>query len=290
MDNWEDLRHFVAVAQAGSLSGAARALKVDHATVSRRVAALEERLQVRLVERLPRACRLTAMGARVFEFASQMEEQAFAIERAARGEQAALSGKVTLSASPMLVGGVLAQRLGDFRERYPRIILSLAEQIQLVSLGRREADLALRLVRPAELGSVARRLGRVEFALYASRDYARLHDSAAWEFIAYDASVVDGIAHNKWLKRATAGRNIACEVTSSIGQLAAARAGAGVASLPCFLADADGALQRLPYSGEPFEQELWLVVHRDLKRAAAVRAVMDFLIEIFSAEGSPFAV
>ncbi|MEJ2654415.1 MAG: LysR family transcriptional regulator [Acidihalobacter sp.] len=290
MTNWEDLRHFVAVAQSGSLSGAARALKVDHATVSRRLAALEDRLQVRLVERLPRSCRLTAMGERVLEFATQMEDQAFAIERAARGEQAELSGRVTLSASPMLVERVLAERLGDFRARYPRICLSLAAQRQLVSLGRREADLALRMSRPAELRSVARKLGRVEFALYASRDYPRLHDPEGWEFIVYDASVVESFPHGDWMQKATAGRGIACEVTSSIGQLVAARAGAGVASLPCFLGDAEEKLQRLPVTDAPFafDEELWLVVHRDLTRAAPVRAVMDFVIEVICAEGSPF--
>jgi DNA-binding transcriptional LysR family regulator len=290
MTNWEDLRHFVAVAQSGSLSGAARALKVDHATVSRRLAALEDRLQVRLVERLPRSCRLTAVGERVLEFATQMEDQAFAIERAARGEQAELSGRVTLSASPMLVEGVLAERLGDFRARYPQICLSLAAQRQLVSLGRREADLALRMSRPAELRSVARKLGRVEFALYASRDYPRLHDPEGWEFIVYDASVVESFPHGDWMQKATAGRGIACEVTSSIGQLVAARAGAGVASLPCFLGDAEEKLQRLPVTDAPFafNEELWLVVHRDLTRAAPVRAVMDFVIEVICAEGSPF--
>lgn len=290
MTNWEDLRHFVAVAQSGSLSGAARALKVDHATVSRRLAALEDRLQVRLVERLPRSCRLTAMGEHVLEFATQMEEQAFAIERAARGEQAELSGKVTLSASPMLVERVLAERLGEFRARYPRICLSLAAQRQLVSLGRREADLALRMSRPAELRSVARKLGRVEFALYASRDYQRLHDPEGWEFIVYDASVVESFPHSDRLQKATAGRSIACEVTTSIGQFVAARAGAGVASLPCFLGDADKTLQRLPVTDTPFafSEELWLVVHRDLTRAAPVRAVMDFVIEVICAEDSPF--
>jgi transcriptional regulator, LysR family len=100
MFDWENLRHFLAVGNAGTLSGAARSLRVDHATVSRRLVALEDELQVVLVERLPRACRLTPVGIQVFEQAKAMESTAFAIERHTRATQAPLSGKVTLSAPP----------------------------------------------------------------------------------------------------------------------------------------------------------------------------------------------
>ena len=102
MADWENLRHFLALARAGTLSGAARALRVDHATVSRRIAALEAELKMPLVERLPRSCRLTAAGSSVFEQVKAMEGAAFAIERQSQAQQTKLRGRVALSASPRI--------------------------------------------------------------------------------------------------------------------------------------------------------------------------------------------
>jgi DNA-binding transcriptional LysR family regulator len=280
--DWEDLRYFLALAQTGSLSGAARALRVNHATVSRRVAALEERLQVRLVERLPRSCRLTEMGVQVYEHALGIEEHAFAIERAVHARRAPLTGTVMLSAAPVLVDNFLAQRLGIFCERYPGIRLSLSAEAQNVSLSRREADVAVRMERPQEQSNVVRKLGTMGFALYASRDYVHLHKPVAWEFIVYGPQYED-MPQQRWLRRLAGSRNIVCEVGDITGQHAAARAGVGVAGLPSFLGDADEQLLRLPHDGESFGRELWLIVHQDLKRSQSVRAVMDFVIEIFSA-------
>lgn len=277
MFDWEDLRHFMAVARVGTLSGAARDLKVDHATISRRLAALESDLHVRLVERLSRACRLTPLGQRVFELARGMEESVFAIERAVRASESPLAGKVTLSAPPVLVANFLAKHLADFRKRHPGVQLSVTGNAQQISLSRREADLAIRLVRPKESSSVVCKLGTMPFALYASRHYAQLAHPAAWEFVAYDHQF-DDMPQQQWLRRIAGERPIACEISDINGHHAAARAGAGVAGLPRFLGDSDPTLQLIDNSA-PFAREIWLVVHRDLRRSAPIRAVMDFLIE-----------
>lgn len=279
MFDWENLRHFLAVARAGTLSGAARALQVDHATVSRRLNAFESELQVSLVQRLPRACQLTPMGQQVFEQAQAMEEGAYAIERRTQASRHPLNGKVTLSAPPILATHLLAGKLADFRAAYPGIQLSISAQAQQVSLSHREADVALRLVRPKEASSVARKLGCMPFALYASRDYEPLRRPQDWSFIAYDAQFAD-MPQQRWLLDIAGHRAVGCELSDISGHLAAARAGAGVAGLPCFLADADPTLLRLKHEGESFSRDIWLVVHRDLRRAAPVRAVMDFLIEL----------
>ncbi|MGV1867766.1 MULTISPECIES: LysR family transcriptional regulator [unclassified Rhizobium] len=136
MADWENLRHFIAVGRSGTLSGAARALNVDHATVSRRLAALEAELDVALVERLPRSCRLTTIGQQVFDQAVTMEGAADGIARIARAAHMPLIGKVTLSAPPVLAAHLLAQHLAHFRSRYPDIRLSLAAQAQQVSLSK----------------------------------------------------------------------------------------------------------------------------------------------------------
>lgn len=278
MFDWENLRHFLAVARAGSLSGAARALQVDHATVSRRLAALEMGLQMPLIERLPRACRLTSGGVEILALAQRMEEAAFGIERHAKASLMPLQGKVTLSAPPVLVAHFLAQRLASFQCAYPQIQLSVLAQVQQVSLSRREADVALRLVRPTESSSVVRRIGRMPFALYAHKDYVALHAPADWMFIAYDGSLSD-MPQQQWLLEMAGNRPIACELSDISSHLAAACTGAGVAGLPCFVGDAASQLQRIEPQERAFSRDVWLVVHRDLRRNKAVRAAMDYLAE-----------
>ena len=279
MVDWEDIRHFLAVAQSGTLSGAARALNVDHATVSRRLAALEAALDVRLADRLPRSCRLTAIGRQVFERAVEMEAVAHGIARLAKAAHAPLVGRVTLSAPPVLVAHLLAEQLGRFRAEYPDIRLSLSAQGQRVSLRRREADLAVRLVQPDEAGSVTRKIGRMAFGLYAHRSYAHLAAPERWQFIAFDQSFAD-MPQQAWLLGIAGDRPVACELNHISEHLIAVRAGVGVAGLPCFLGERDPDLVRIDKDVPAFARDVWLVVHRDLRKTPAVRAVMDFVAAV----------
>jgi DNA-binding transcriptional LysR family regulator len=281
MVNWEDVRHFLAVAQNGTLSGAARSLKVDHATISRRLLALEAALEVRLVDRLPRSCRLTAIGKRVFERAVEMEAAADGIARLAKAAQTPLFGRVTLSAPPVLVAHLLAAQLARFRAEYPNIRLSLSAQGQQVSLSRREADVAVRLVRPDEAGSVARKIGTMPFGLYAHRSYAHLAAPERWQFIAFDQRFND-MPQQSWLLGIAGDRPVVCELNHIGEHLITARAGVGVAGLPCFLGEKDRDLVRISDHVPSFARDIWLVVHRDLRKTPMVRAVMDFVAAVIS--------
>jgi DNA-binding transcriptional LysR family regulator len=284
MVDWEDIRHFLAVAQSGTLSAAARSLKVDHATVSRRLAALEAALDVRLVDRLPRSCRLTAIGREVFERAMNMEAGAHGIARLANAAHAPLVGRVTLSAPPVLVAHLLAEHLARFRADYPHIRLSLSAQGQQVSLSRREADVAVRLVQPDEAGSVTRKVGTMAFGLYAHRTYTHLAAPERWQFIAFDQSFAH-MPQQSWLLGIAGDRPVACELNHISEHLIAVRAGVGVAGLPCFLGDRDRDLVRLHDDVPPFARDIWIVVHRDLRKTPAVRAVMDFAAAVISENG-----
>lgn len=281
MADWEDIRHFLAVAQSGTLSGAARTLRVDHATVSRRLAALEAALDVRLVDRLPRSCRLTTIGGQVLERAMEMEAGAHGIARLAKAAHAPLVGRVALSAPPVLVTHLLAEHLARFRAECPDIRLSLAAQGLQVSLSRREADVAVRLVRPDEAGSVTRKIGTMPFGLYAHRSYAHLAVPERWQFIAFDHRYAD-MPQQRWLLGIAGDRPVACELNHIGEHLIAARAGVGVAGLPCFLGERDHDLIRIYEDVPPFARDIWLVVHRDLRKTPAVRAVMDFIVSVVS--------
>ncbi len=283
MIDWEDVRHFLAVAESGTLSGAARKLRVDHATVSRRLAALETALDVRLVDRLPRACRLTAIGEAVLERAMAMETGADGIARLAKAAHDPLVGRIVLSAPPVLVAPLIARHLPRFHDDYPDIRLSIAASGEQVSLSRREADLAVRLVRPEETGSVTRQIGTMPFGLYAHRSYVNLPVPERWQFIAFDHNYSE-MPQQKWLLGVAGGRPVVCELNYISEHLIAARAGVGVAGLPLFLGDADSDLIRIDANARPFSRDVWLVVHHDLRHSGPVRAAMDFVSRVIGEE------
>lgn len=277
MFDWEDLRHFGTLAREGSLSAAARRLKVDHVTVARRVAALEASLSLKLVDRRPRVYALTGDGARVATFAAQMEEQALALARAVRAAQPDLAGEVIISAPPALASALIAPRLRALRERHPAIHILLMGEKRDASLSRREADLAVRLNRPTEKKLIARKIGAFAFALYASPAYLSQRPVAAWEFIAYDEGM-DGSPQQQWLKTIAGDRPIVFRTNDLESQRAAARAGVGVAALPSFVGEGADGLRRVEIGARPITRDVWLLVHSDLRCAPSVRAVMDFLV------------
>jgi DNA-binding transcriptional LysR family regulator len=273
--DWEDLRVFVALARAGSLSAAARALKVSHATVGRRVAALEDTLGRPLFDRRADGYALTAEGAAVLELAAGMDERASAILRRA-GREAGLTGTVRLTATESLAERFLIPRLAGFRRRHPGIDLEVLSDPRSLSLAKREADVAVRLARPQAGELVTRRLATIAYGVYAAPD----GDTESW--VGYD----DSFAHlpeAQWLARHAAGGRIALRTNGLAGQLAAVRAGFGKAVLPRWFAEESG-LAACPPPAPPPVREAWLVVHRDLKDVPRVRALTDAVTAAFEAE------
>ena len=277
--DWGDLRFFVELARSGSLSATARRLRVDHTTVARRVASLESSLGVRLFDRLPRGYALTAEGEEVAALAGRLEEGAFAIQRFARGQSVEPAGTVRLSAPPVFASAFIAPRLRAFRDRFPQVVLELVGDARAVSLTRREADLAIRLNRPEDEGLVSRRLGTMGYGLYAAPSYLEGRAEVDWAFVGYDESL-DHVPQQRWLRGVAAGRPFTFRANDLASLAAVARAGLGIAALPHFLGLPDPGLVRIPAAPAPEGRELWLLVHNDLRRAARVRAVMDFLIAL----------
>lgn len=277
MFDWEDMRHFLALAETGTLSGAARALKVDHATVGRRVSALERMLGAALIERLPKRWVLTEAGQRVAALAHGMQAQAHALERSVRAQHSPLSGTVTLSTPPAFASHFLAPRLLALRRLYPDLHLSLMGSMAVASLSQQEADIAVRISRPREASSVARKIGTMEFWFYAAPGYTE-RPEVEWEFIAYDVSL-DHALEQEWLRGFAGDRPIVFRTNDLASQVAAARAGIGIAALPCFVAYRDPGLAALSVDRERAVRDIYLVVHADLQRMPAVRAVLDFVAE-----------
>ncbi len=169
--DWDDLRHFLALATAGTFLGAAKRLGVEHATISRRVLALEMRLGRKLVDRRGRRFVLTSDGEKVAELAATIALQAAAIEQLGRTGTTDLRGHVRISAPPALSSMLLARPLVDLRRRHPGIQITLVGEKRFASLNRREADIAVRLSRPEEGDYVIMKVGEIGFHLYAAEDY-----------------------------------------------------------------------------------------------------------------------
>lgn len=281
--DWEDLRYFVALARRGTLSATARALRVNHATVARRVGNLEALLGRALFDRRADGYALTALGKAVLDEAGAMDQAALSVLRRLDAG-AALNGLVRVTAGRALAEGFLIDRLGKLHERYPQIDLELIGEARVISLARREADIALRFGSPKDSDLVARRVARIAFGLYAAPAYREKFEAgAAPAFVGYDQDS-DFIAEAAWLARQFAGARFSFRTNTTAAQAAAARAGYGVALLPRYVAAGDPRLVRVLLEKRPLERDVWLLIRRDLAKVPRVRAVADYLVEVFRRE------
>ncbi|MES2441795.1 MAG: LysR family transcriptional regulator [Pseudomonadota bacterium] len=282
MFDWEDMRAFAALARSGSLAAAARALKVNHATIGRRVAALEAALGVPLVERLGRGIALTAQGIAIAELAEQMESGAGAI-LARTGAPQGLAGTLTLGAPPVLAGTFVIPKLAPFRDANPDLRITVSAIPAIAALDRGGLDLAIRLTRPEQPAHLLRRLGSIAFALYAI-DQIAMQPQEDWTFIGYDGEL-DHLTQQRWLADYAGYRPTLFRTTDMIGQLAAVRAGMGVALIPRFLAARAPELVAVDPGAAPPRRTIWLTTYAAVQKFPAVRAIADHLVEVF--EQSP---
>ena len=277
--DWNDLRFFLALHAAGSLSGAARASGVEHSTVARRIESLEAAVGVRLFDRFPRGWSLTSAGHELLPHAQRMEEDLHALMRAASGS-AELKGTVRISAPPALAAWLLAPRLRAVLPALGQIELDLRAEAHQTDLTRRESDIALRFQRPAAPGLAVRQLATVSYALCGSEEYLQGRMEEEWEFVGYDAQQENSPQH-QWLESVRAGRRYALR-SNDLGTLRqAAVAGCGMAVLPGYMSDGLTQVQACPV-----QRQLWIVMHEDVRRSPPVRAVAHKIIALFDQSGT----
>lgn len=273
---WDDARILLALRCSRNASEAARALGISHTTVTRRLRALQESLEVRLLDRTPEGPRLTPEGAELARLAEPMESAADTMLRALAGAEHRLSGRVRVTATEALGARVLAPGLAALAGRHPGLTVELAPDPRALSLARREADIAVRLVRPVEKSTVGRRVARVAYAAYASPAYLRAPRSPE-RLLVYGEPVAG--EETEWLLNRYPAAQVALRSASTLALASAAAAGGGVTLLPCFVGDAERGLRRLSAPGEVAPSDVWLVVHRDLRRSARTSAVAGQIAE-----------
>ncbi|PWK76970.1 LysR family transcriptional regulator [Aminobacter sp. AP02] len=297
MEDWNELRLVLSVARAGSLTAAAALLGIDHSTVFRRLNAFEQRLAVRLFERLPGGVyQLTPAGERMAAAAERMEDEALALARDIAGADGRLSGRLRVTSSETLAYSRLTKHLAEFRAVHPGIVVELAIENRVLSLSRREADVALRPIRPREGDLWGRKLAGVAWTFFASQAYLDAqggpiagagalgaHSLVGWE------ETAGGIMAADWLDLNVPAERFVYRTNSLVNQSVAARAGIGLALLPCYLGDVEpGLVRALAKPIEELAGELWIVTHSDLKATARVRAFFDVVGEGLASERELF--
>jgi DNA-binding transcriptional LysR family regulator len=283
----QDLGDLVAIRDAGTLSAAARARGVAISTVSRRIAALEAALGLQLVDRRTDGVRLTGAGLAIAETAAPIAEQMRRIERVAESlRQGTKAVPVRVSATEFVISDVLAPALGRLWAMGADFPVHLRSQADVVSLAGRDADLAVRMVRPEGASLYARRLADIRLGLFASPDYLagaapEAIDLTAERLLIYDDSY-GRLPELDWIVRHGLSEAVAMRTGSTRGLLAAALAGAGVAMLPVPFAQRTGALVEIPLPSPLPSRQPWLIVHRDLRGLASIRLVQKWVAQAFA--------
>jgi len=277
---WSDIRHFLAIARARSLNGAARLTGQSQPTMGRRLRALELALGHALFQRGSEGFVLTDEGAALLAHAERMEEEALAFERELAGHGDELDGQLRVSSSDWFGVHMLAPVFADFIKANPRVAIELVTDARLLNLARREADLAFRIQAFAEPDIIQRRLMTVPYGLYTARGRARAlaRDGAGCALITLDAAYRD-FPDARWLRQVLPKAHVAFTSNSREAQARMCSEGVGLAVLPRPLGDRIAGLRLVKTGAPPPGRDVWVGFHRDLRRLRRLRALVDLCVE-----------
>lgn len=273
--NWDDLRYFLALSRAGTVSGAGRNLGVKHTTVARRIQALELGLGSRLFDRLSDGYAMTQAGEKLYQHAVIMEEQAQEVDREIFGLDTQLQGSLKLTAAHDVLSQLIVPQLGLFKRIYPGIELQLTSSISLANLAAREADIALRLTPSPPDYLIGKKVLPLGMGLYASSKYLK-KNPVPEHLILWNGED----KFPDWATQHFDSAEVAIRVSDVTTMAACVVQHLGVARLPCYVADGLVGLRRLDLELKPSIWGVWVLSHVDLRDTAKVRACREFLVDI----------
>jgi len=277
MIDWDDIRYFLATARGGSVRAAAGRLGVNHSTVLRRIAQLEEHLGAQMFEKLPSGYRLTAAGEEVLELANQMEAASNQLETRVLGRDQSVRGLLRVTLAPPLATHLLMPDFADFAHLHPDIEMEILSSGELANLTNREADVAIRVVydrKTLPLNLYSLKGPELFGAVYMARD--RL---AAWRARAPDPIrwiVISSHGIPDWAREVRT-TGVPFRTTDGEAQIAAVRQGLGITTLPCFVGDADPLLARVPDTDLHMYGTLWLLTQGETRKTKRVRIFTEFI-------------
>lgn len=281
--DWDHLRFVLALARAGSVRAAADTLDVTRSTVSRRITAFEKQLGVRLFERLPSGYVPTPAGEAILASALQLEEEIFRLERQVHGQDTRLTGELRVTLTRQLVD-LLMPDLVAFTKIFPGIEVGLIASPEMLNLTKREADVAIRATDRPPDHLVGRHLFAYTSAIYASVAYLAEHDVTATPPILNWVGWTERTPFPEWVKASpyplVPARH---QMTDVMLLFEAVKAGLGMGILPCYLADREPTICRVPPGSIRPGREIWLLTHTDLRHTARVRAFFDHMAQAITA-------
>ncbi len=291
--NWDDARMFLAVARTGQILAASRRLGVNHATLSRRVSALEEALKTRLLIRRTNGCDLTAEGEVFLSAAERMETEMLAAQASIGRIDTAVAGTVRVGAPDGFGVSFLAPRLGRLTARHPELKIQLVPVPRSFSLSQREADIAITLERPEQGRLVSSKLTDYTLGLYASRDYLAengtpetVEDLKAHRRVGYVEDLIFTASLN-FTGEIMRSWDASFEISSATGQTEAVRSGAGIGNLHDYIArQYDELVPRLPANS--IRRAYWTTWHESARDLVRVRTVAEFVQELVRQEHEIF--
>ena len=286
MLEWDYLRIVLAIHRSGSMTAAAGLLGIDRATVLRRLDSLETQLKTRLFDRRPDGSVLTSSGRHIIGLVQDVEQAMTALQHRVAGDDKRVEGSVKVASPEFLLDHVIAPALPLLRALHPQLALELRTDHDALDLTRGEADIALRFVRPTHEAVVARRIGSVAVALFASSDYlARRGIPQAGDLVGHDLLILIGtlgrIPAMGWLWAHLGRSDVVMQCDEIAPLVAAVRAGAGIACLP--VVAVAGMAEMIPIApGIVGRLNIFLATHRDLRERARVRSAFDFITRLFA--------
>ncbi|MHC8321078.1 LysR family transcriptional regulator [Pseudomonas sp. GB2N2] len=289
--NWDDARVFLAVCRESTLRGAARVLGVDQATVGRRIAALEKSLSATLFLRTSEGYALTAVGEAALKAVEKMEHSALELQRQIQGLDDRLTGIVRVSTTDSMAIDFVIPAIARLHALHPDVRVQLDASTQILSLSKREADIAVRNTRPDNPDLIARRIARWPVGLFASQQYLDAHGvpEPGSAFEGHDLVVYQPyLQANKdmTLVSEPLGRGrIVSSLSSSLLVRRAIAAGIGLGEMSVNMGEREGLVRLWPERTRPVPYDVWLVTHADLRHTARVRAVIDEIVAVFAGTG-----
>ncbi|MBV8137498.1 MAG: LysR family transcriptional regulator [Deltaproteobacteria bacterium] len=292
---WDDLRFFLAVAREASLSGAARSLGVNHVRVGRRIAVLEKQLGAKLLHRTPDGLIPTAAGEAIQTRCETMQNTALEVERLVAGQDDRVAGAVRVTAPQGLARQLLVPMIAELRAIHPELQVNLVPGVRSLDLARGEADIALRMSfdRPTQGDLVCRKLGAIGSALYASRSYAERHmlpkrgeGLSGHELITFEGARWPKAMGPPLMGESLDGARVSLRSNDQFIRLDATIQGLGISEMPCFLGDETSELVRIWPKEPPHLRPVWLLTHRDLRRATRILVVSKAIVDGFGDHSS----
>ncbi len=281
--NWDGFRYFIAAAEAGSLSGAAKKLDSNQSTVGRHIDALEQALAIKLFQRSVKGLSLTKEGQAVFEQSQNIQKTVVKIQRVVQGNEKTACGTVRLSLPEGLGQEVLIPALDKFYQQYPDVKLIFNVSATTANLTQGETDVSVRLFRPEESDLVIKYLGEMKMGVYASRTYEKNHgipkglrDLRKHRVITY-GDHLSVLPENQWLLNHSDESLRVLRSDSTVTRFKAALSGVGISLQPDVLAHTTPELIHLFRSARLPAHKVWLVYHKDVRHMTRIRAITDFI-------------